>query len=164
MASLYSYFWIIVAILLQTLLFNHIQLFGGVIMVYMVALLKMPVEMNRNIQILAGFLAGLIVDIFSNTLGMHALTAVTIMWLRTPVMHLYVNAEDVKTGVPGNMLMGMQTYLRFALTIIGLHCFMLYFIESFTFFNILTTLIKATVSLLLTSLAVVTLEFASLEK
>lgn len=164
MASLYSYFWIIVAILLQTLLFNHIQLFGGVIMVYMVALVKMPVEMNRNIQILAGFLAGLIVDIFSNTLGMHALTAVTIMWLRMPVLHLYVNSEDMKTGVPGNMLMGMQTYLRFALTIIGLHCFMLYFIESFTFFNILTTLIKATVSLLLTSLAVVTLEFASLEK
>lgn len=164
MASLYSYFWIIVAILLQTLLFNHIQLFGGVIMVYMIALLKMPVETNRNIQILVGFIVGLIIDIFSNTLGMHTLTALTIMWLRTPVLHLYVNAEDVKTGVPGNNLIGMQSYLRFALTILGLHCFMLYFIESFTFFNIFTTLLKAFISLTLTSLAVVTLEFASLEK
>lgn len=164
MTSLYSLFWLILAVVLQTLLFNHLQLFGGVIMVYMIALLKMPVEMNRNLQILAGFLCGLIIDIFSNTLGMHTLTAVTVMWLRMPILHLYISSEDVKTGIPGNLLMGMQSYIRYSLTILAVHCVFLYFIESFTLFHILTTLLKASISLILTFLAVLSLELATLKK
>lgn len=164
MTSLYSIFWLILAVVLQTLLFNHLQLFGGVIMVYMIALIKLPVEMNRNLQILAGFLCGLIIDIFSNTLGMHTLTAVTVMWLRMPILHLYINSEDIKNGIPGNTLMGMQSYIRYALSILAVHCVLLYFIESFTLFHILITILKAILSLILTFLAVLSLELATLKK
>ena len=164
MSSLYSILWLILSVVLQTLLFNHLQLFGGVIMVYLIVLIKMPVETNRNLQILAGFLCGLVVDIFSNTLGMHALTAVTVMWLRMPILHLYINSEDVKAGIPGNLLMGMQSYIRYALTILAIHCILLYFIESFTLFHIVATIVKALISLLLTFLAVLTLELATLKK
>ena len=164
LALLYSIFWILIAVVLQTLLFNHLPLFGGVIMVYVIALIKIPVEVNRNIQILTGFICGLIIDIFSNTPGMHAITALTIMWLRIPVLHLYVNAEDVKTGVPGYSLMGMQSYLRYAITILALHCIILYFVESFTLFNILTTSLKALISIVLTFILLLSLEFANIEK
>lgn len=164
MVFLYSLFWIILAVVLQTMLFNHLQLFGGVIMVYMIALLKIPVDVNRNLQILAGFICGLIIDIFSNTLGMHTLTALTVMFLRMPILHLYINQEDVKTGVPSNSLMGMSSYIRYAITMLSIHCFLLYFIESFTLFNIVAILIKAFISLALTSIAVISLEFATMEK
>ena len=164
MTSLYSIFWLILAVVLQTLLFNHLQLLGGVIMVYMIALIKLPVDMNRNLQILAGFLCGLIIDIFSNTLGMHTLTAVTIMWLRMPILHLYINSEDIKSGIPGNTLMGMQSYIRYSLTVLAIHCVLLYFIESFTLFHILTTIFKAFLSMLLTFIAAISLELATLKK
>lgn len=133
-------------------------------MVYVIALIKMPVDVNRNIQIITGFICGLIIDIFSNTPGMHALTALTMMWLRMPILHLYVNAEDVKSGIPGYSLMGMQSYLRYAVTILALHCILLYFVESFTLFNLLTTLIKIVISVALTFVILLSLEFATIEK
>jgi len=159
-----SIFWIIFAVILQTLLFNHLQLFGGVIMVYMIALLKVPVEMNRNLQILLGFLSGLVVDIFSNTPGMHALAGVTVMWIRMPILHLYINSEDVKAGIPSTNLMGLQCYLRYAFTLLAIHCVLLYFIESFTLFHILSTLLKVAISLALSFIATISLEFATLKK
>lgn len=164
MAFLYSIFWIILAVVMQTLLFNHLQLLGGVVLVYMIALLKMPVEVNRNIQILTGFVCGLIIDIFCNTLGMHTLATVTVMFFRVPILHLFINSEDVKSGVPSNSLMGMSSYIRYAITILAIHCILLYFIEAFTLFNIWTTLLKIVISLLLNTIAIISLEFATIDK
>ncbi len=133
-------------------------------LVYLIALIKMPVEINRNVQILAGFITGMIIDIFCNTIGLHTLTTVTIMWLRMPILHLYVNAEDVKTGTPGASLIGMQTYIRYALTILALHCIILYFIESFTLFHFVATILKALISIVLTFIVILSLELSTLEK
>ena len=164
MNTLYNILWILLALLLQVVLFNHLYLFGGVALVYMIALIKMPVEINRNLQILAGFISGLVIDICCNTIGMHALAATTVMWLRMPVLHLYVNAEDVKSGVPGVNRLGMQEYIRYALTLLSLHCILLYCIESFTMFNLLVLLLKIVVGSLLTFGAAMALEFATLKK
>lgn len=164
MNTLYNILWVVLALLLQVLLFNHLALFGGIALVYVVALIKMPVEINRNLQILAGFLVGLSIDIFCNTMGMHALATTTMMWLRTSVLHLYVNSEDVKDGVPSFNLMGIQEYIRFVVTLLLIHCILLYFIEAFTLFNFLVLLSKIFISLILTLIVVVTLEFTTLKK
>lgn len=152
------------ALLLQVLIFNHLYLYGGVAFVYLITLIKMPVEINRNLQILTGFLVGLIIDVCCNTIGMHALTATTIMWLRIPVLHLYVNAEDVKEGVPGVNLIGMPVYVRYALTLFAMHCILLYCIEAFTLFNFLVMASKIFISLVMTSVFAIALEFATLKK
>lgn len=164
MNTLYNILWLLLALLLQVLLFNHLYLFGGVALVYMIALIKMPVEINRNLQILAGFLTGLIVDICCNTMGMHALASTTVMWLRMPVFHLYVNAEDFKSGVPGVNRLGMQEYIHYALTLLAMHSILLYCIESFTLFNIMVLLIKIVISTLMTFGAAMAFEFATLKK
>lgn len=164
MNTLFNILWILLALLLQVLLFNHLYLFGGVALVYMIALIKMPVEINRNLQILAGFLVGLIIDICCNTIGMHALATTTVMWLRMPVLHLYVNAEDVKSGVPGFTRLGMQEYIRYALTLLAMHCILVYCIESFTLFNFMVLLVKILISTLMTFGAAIALEFATLKK
>lgn len=164
MNTLYNIFWIVLALLLQVMLFNHLYIFGAVAFVYMIALLKMPVETNRNIQILIGFLVGFCIDVFCNTIGMHALTAATVMWLRIPILHLYVNAEDMKEGVPGFNKLGVQEYIRYALTLLAFHCILLYFIESFTIFNFLTLLLKIVFSVLMTSVIAIALEFSTLKK
>lgn len=164
MSTLYNILWILLAVLLQVLLFNNLSLYGGIALVYLIALIKLPVELNRNIQILAGFLVGLLIDVFCNTMGMHALAAVTVMWLRIPVLHLYVNAEDIKTGVPGVNLLGMQVFIRYALTLIGLHVILLYCIEAFTLFNFLILLLKICISSLLTLGVSIAMEFTTLKK
>lgn len=164
MNTLYNILWIVLALLLQVLLFNHLYLYGGIALVYMIALIKMPVEINRNLQILFGFLVGLTIDICCNTPGMHALAATTTLWLRIPVLHLYVNAEDVKDGILGVNQLGMSVYIRYILTLLALHCILLYVIEAFTLFNFLVMLLKIVISVLMSFTVAIALEFATLKK
>lgn len=160
--NLFKYIlWLLLAVILQVLLFNHLSLFGGIVMIYMVALLKMPVEFNRVLQILIGFLTGLIIDIFCNTLGMHALTAVTVMFFREPILHLYNNDPEFKVGTVCLSRIGLSSFMRYALTVLGMHCALLYVIEAFTLFNFLLLVIKIVVSLLLTFAFTMALEFAT---
>ena len=51
MSILLYFFWLLLAVVLQVLLFNHLSFFGGVALVYIIALMKAPVEINRVLQI-----------------------------------------------------------------------------------------------------------------
>lgn len=159
MASLIAFFWLIAGVLLQVLVFNHLHLFGGIVLIYLYALLKLPLEMNRNMQIFLGFLSGLIIDIFCNTLGMHALTAGTMMWLRYPLLHAAVSSEELKTGVPGIRKFGWMVMFRYLLSIVSFYCLLYYFIEAFTLFHFFTTLGKILMSTILTLVFAWVVEF-----
>jgi len=156
--------WLVLAVVLQVLLFNHLSLFGGIVMVYVVVLLKMPVEVNRVLQIFLGFLVGLIIDIFSNTPGMHALATTTVMFVREPILHLFNNDPEFKKGTVCFSRVGISSFIRFALNVIALHCFLLYFIESFSLFNFGILLTRILVSTLLTYILSIAFEFTTLKK
>lgn len=78
-------FWLkyVVIFLIQILLINnlHIDLLPAPNL-YIVIILIFPVYMNRSFSILIAFLLGLIQDIFTQSLGYHAFSACTIMYLR----------------------------------------------------------------------------------
>lgn len=139
---------LVMAMLFQVLLFNHLSLFGGVALVYMVALVKMP-RINRIAQIVLGFVVGFIIDMFCNTHGMHALTGVTIMLLRDPILNLFIQTEQKITFVNASQ-MGLQSYMRYSLTMFSIFVLLLYLIEAFTIFNFFVLLLKAFFSVLLT--------------
>ena len=62
--------WFVVLVLLQVLVFNHIYIFGyGTPLLYIYLILKMPIKVPRNVVMLVGFLLGLTIDVFTNTLG-----------------------------------------------------------------------------------------------
>jgi len=150
--------WFIFCLISQVLVFNHLSVFGGFVLVYLYLLIKLPVEMTRPLQILLGFLLGFLIDIFSNTPGMHALACTTIMWLRMPILHLYVVADDFKNGNPGRKTIGQSLYVRYCVTIVVCHAVLLYMIEAFTCFNFFHMLVKIVVSSILTSVAFLAIE------
>lgn len=156
--------WLAVAIALQVLVFNHLSIFGGVVMVYSIALLKLPVETNRVAQIFIGFLTGLIIDVFCNTLGMNAFAGVTLMLFRDPILHLYVNDPEFKSGNICYSRIGLASFMRYSLTIIGFNCLLIYGIEACSLFNIGVLLVKMIVSTLLTFVMVMAFETATLKK
>ena len=160
MAAFYSVLWILFCILLQVLVFNHLHLYGGVVLIYLLALIKIPVQLNRSLQILLGFVCGLLVDIFSNTLGMHAFTCTFIMWMRLPLLHMYIIAEEIKTGVPNMERLSTPVFVRYVLTMIIIHTVILYSVESFTLFNILPLLMKIGISGVLTFMFTMALEMS----
>lgn len=164
MRILIFFLWVVFAVILQVLLFNHLSLAGGLVLLYVVALLKVPSELNRSLQILLGFVVGLVVDIFCNTLGMHTFAAVTTMFLREPVLHLYFNDPEFKNESVSANRVGAWTFVRYVLSVLIMHTVLLYGVESFTLFNFSVLLLKIFISTLLTLAVAVAIELASLKK
>lgn len=156
--------WLLLALVLQVLLFNHLSLLGGLVFVYVIALLKMPLNINRSLQILIGFLAGYLVDVFCNTHGMHALAAGTMMFFRIPILTSIEKGKDLKTIEINFTGLDVSVYMRFMLTILVFFAVILYFIEAFTLFNFLVTLEKVVISVLLTWIFAVALENATTKR
>ena len=165
MNTILSYFlWLLASIALQVLIFNQLSLFGGIALVYMIVLLKMPVEVNRVLQIFIGFLVGFVIDVFCNTPGMHSLATVTVMFLREPILHLYIQKEEIKNSRVCMSRLGVSSFVRYALTILLVHALLLYFIEAFTLFNFLVLLSKIIISVVLSLAFCLAFEFATLKK
>lgn len=164
MVVLYSLLWTLLCLLLQVTVFNQLHLFGGIALIYLLPLIKMPVQMNRPLQILLGFICGLTIDIFSNTPGMNALVCTLIMWLRLPILHMFIIADELKTGVPGALKIGLSPYLRYAFSIVTIYTIVLYLIESFTLFNIVPLILHILITTILTMAFAFALEVATLSK
>lgn len=155
------------AVALQVLLFNHLPLFGGIVLVYVVALYKMPYSTDNVSQIIAivtAFIVGLLIDICCNTHGMHSFTAITMMLFRNKLIELISGDRIQKDTRANSTSMSMQHYLRFSITLIAIYVVLLYFIEAFSLFNVVTTLTKVLMSTLLTWLFAVVWEFSTTKK
>lgn len=78
-------FWLkyIAVFLIQILLINnlHIQLLPAPNM-YIVIILMFPVYINRVFAVIIAFMLGLIQDVFTQSLGYHAFSACTLMYVR----------------------------------------------------------------------------------
>lgn len=158
MVVLYFLLWTLFCVLLQVVVFNQLHLFGGIALIYLLPLIKMPVQMNRSLQILLGFICGLVIDIFSNTLGMNALVCTLVMWLRMPILHMLIVADELKTGFPSASKIGLLVFLRYAFSIVLTYALALYLIESFSLFNIVPLLIHIIITVILTMAFVFALE------
>lgn len=157
-----SYFYEIVLfvllILLQVLLLNRISLFGlATPVIYVYFLLKLPKGRNLFYVIISAFLMGLIIDIFLNTPGMNAAAITLVAAFRKPVMSLFFDKEEYDEFVPG-IYTAAGPFVRFTFFMVFLHLTILFFIESFTLINIMSTLLRIVTSAGITLLLIVTMD------
>lgn len=76
-------FRFILLVTIQVVLVSNVQLFGySSPYIYILFLIGFPLNVNRNLFIILGFLLGLCIDIWSNTGGVHAGASVLIAYLR----------------------------------------------------------------------------------
>lgn len=83
-------------VLLQVLIFNRMHLLGQVNpMIYVLFLYWYPVRENRAALLGISFLMGLAIDLFSDTLAMHAVAMLTAAYFRPAMMRFVfgVNLE-----------------------------------------------------------------------
>lgn len=164
MNVLSSIIWSVISILCQVLVFRHLSLAGGIVLFFVYVMIRIPVEWNRALQILYGFVIGFILDMFCNTPGMHALACTTVMWLRIPLIHMYVVADEIKNGSPDSTKLGISVFARYAISIVLLLSILIYFIEAFTVLNFGTIFMKIATSTALTFLVVLALEMLSAKR
>ena len=77
----------ILLVLVQVLIFNRLNFFGFINpMVYILFLYWYPIKENRAAFIGLGFLLGLSIDFFLDTMALHSAATITIAYLRPTIM------------------------------------------------------------------------------
>jgi rod shape-determining protein MreD len=139
-------------VLCQVVVFNHICLFGVAIpLVFIYFIIKLPITIGINRMMTLAFLIGLVVDVFSNTQGMNALACTVLSVLRSSCLKLYLSRQDdLSNPVPSIRTLGLAVFMKYALTMSAVYCFLFFVIEAFSFFDILQLLMRVVFSALLT--------------
>ena len=141
-------------VLLQVLLFNNINFLGYINpYVYIMFIALFPVKNNRFIIIFLSFLLGLLIDLFSDTGGIHAAACVFIAYIRPIILkfsfgviyeHQTIKFNSVEFGEKLTYL----TILTF------LHHFVLFFLEMFNVSKIILVLQRTLFSSIFTILLI----------
>jgi rod shape-determining protein MreD len=151
----------VVLVLLQVLLFNNIE-FSGFInpYVYVLFILLVPFEIPKALLLITAFLLGLTIDLFMGTPGVHSTATVLIAFSRPSVLALFSTREGYQAGTyPRMSQFGMEWFVKYAVTLILIHHFTLFYLEVFTLHHFLSTFIRAFLSSLLTSLIIILSQF-----
>jgi rod shape-determining protein MreD len=151
----------IVLILLQVLLFNHIQ-FSGYInpYVYILFILLLPFETPGYLLLLLGFLLGLHIDIFCNTPGIHASATTFMAFLRPTVIRLISSRDTLGTNSsPHLKQMGLPWFIKYTVILVLAHHLFLFYAEVFTLKGFIFTLFRSLSSSLFTIILIILSQF-----
>lgn len=153
--SLFIYLFYQVLVLQSVVLFHTAFCF-----LYVAYLLLLPVETNSLLLMVIGFLMGFAVDLFYESIGLHAFACVLIMYLRnywlgsiTPQGGYDSNAS------PSMRLAGIQWFLVYVMPMIFLHHLVLFFFEAGGFGMFWFTNLKVVASTFFTTLALLIAQF-----
>ena len=143
-------------VLLQTLVINNIRLFGIITpFLYVYVILKFRIDMARSGVIVLSFLLGLIIDIFSNTPGIHAAACSLIGFIRNPLLEQFVDIRELPDrSIPSYRLFGLIKFVRFTLILVTLHHILLFSIESFSVYQPWIVFIRMISSIFLSSILI----------
>lgn len=153
-----EFFLFVFLILFQALLLNRINVFGyATPVLYIYFILKLPFGRNPFYTIISGFLMGLIIDVFLNTPGMNAAATTIVATFRKPILNLFYDREIFEDFIPG-INTGTSQFVRLTVFVVLLHLTFLFFIESFTLFNLVNTLIRIISSSFISILIIISLD------
>lgn len=152
----------ILLVLLQVLVLNNIQFLGYINpYLYILIILALPVQMPRWITLLLAFALGLIIDTFSNTLGMHAFATVLVAFLRNGIIKLFTSIEEGNNPTPSFYTFGVSAYVKYVVVLVLIHHTTLFILEAFSFTNFWITLAKITLSSVVTILMILGIQSLS---
>lgn len=127
------FIWFIGLIFIQVIILNHIHLFGyATPYIYIFLILSFESNINRNESMLWAFILGLIIDMFSDTPGMHASASVLLAFVRPSILKAYLPRETFDIIQPSIKTLGIFSFIKYALTCILIHHSCLLTIEYFS--------------------------------
>lgn len=150
----------IVLVLVQVLFLNQVQFSGFVNpYIYLLFVMLLPLKAPRYVILVSAFLLGLSVDIFSNTLGIHAFATVFVSYFRPLIIGLITNREEDMEDYPGLVQNGFTWFLYYTILMVVLHHSVLFFVEVFSFSNFFGTLYRALLSSIFSIFVIVLSQF-----
>ncbi len=113
--------------------------------------MSLPFGTSVSMTMLIGMLAGLCIDIFCDTPGMHAGACVLIGYLRQYILKLIAFRDEYKADIiPSVGEYGIGWYLKYAAMMVGIHHISLFFIEQFDTMFFWPTMLRIILSIITT--------------
>jgi rod shape-determining protein MreD len=152
--NIFRFFLLIV---LQILILNNIQ-FSGYInpYLYVLFILMLPFETPKALVLLLGFITGLTIDIFSDSLGMHAAATTFLAFCRPYILNIIKPRDGYEfTNQPTITDMGANWFLAYAGIMVLLHHLVYFYIEVFRFNELFAIFSRVILSSFFTLLLIV---------
>ncbi|MFO8000266.1 MAG: rod shape-determining protein MreD [Marinilabilia sp.] len=135
-------------ILLQVLILNNLQFSGSLNpYLYVLFIISLPFSTPRWLLLVLGFITGITIDIFMNTLGIHAAATVFMTFLRPFFLSSFAPRDGYEPGtrpVPADY--GFGWFFKYAALMVVTHHLFLFFVEAFSFKSFPATLWKSILS------------------
>ena len=151
----------VLLLLLQVLVLKRIGLGEswiweyGNIFIYPVIIFLLPFRLSRLYVILIGFFIGLIIDIFYDTIGVHAFALTATAYARGLMLTYMEPRGGYQLSMsPTLFSMGLNWVLTFTFFAMLIHVFLYFSVEIFTFVYIGQILLKTLITLVLSMLVI----------
>ncbi len=147
---------IVLYLFLQVFVVRNLVFFEvGFCFLYISVILFLPNTVPVSGVLIIAFLVGLVIDIFSNTAGLHASACVLIAFLRSYILKILFPTRGLETELVISLEgLGTERFIRYIVIMTFTHHLYLFFIEAGTIQFFLNTSLKVVSSVLFTSLVV----------
>jgi rod shape-determining protein MreD len=142
----------LILVFVQILIFDQMR-FSGYISpyIYIIFILTLPLDVSKTTLLLSSFALGLSIDLFSDSLGMHAAASVFMAFCRPAVVNLISTKKEFEEGlIPSLANMGIRWLIPYTVILVFLHHTFLFFVEIFSFAEFWSTIARALMSSILT--------------
>jgi rod shape-determining protein MreD len=140
--------------ILQVLLFDRLQLWGVCHpYIYLLCLLMLPITLPHSVQMLIGAAAGLIMDIFCNSIGIHMAACILLMFIRPYLLGVIVNDKDRLNEQISLHALGMEAMLKYVVILVVIHHLTVFTLAAWSWsyigFILLETLVSSIITIVL---------------
>ena len=154
-------FRFILLVAVQVIVLNNIRL-GGYInpFIYVLFIMQLPVRIPKTLLLVIAFATGLCIDIFSDTLGMHAAASVFLGFARPAILRAIAPRDGYEADAsPSMSQMGLNWFLLYTFIAVLIHHFVLFYVEVFRFTEFFSTLLRVSLSSLVTIIFILISQF-----
>ncbi len=150
-------------VLVQVMLLKELVLFDSAFcFLYVAFILLLPFELSAIMTIAIGFFTGFTIDIFYDSMGLHAFAMVLMSYLRNYWLSVITPQGGYDAGnSPTIAANGVQWFLVYSIPLVFIHHFVLFFLEASGFEMFWYTMLKIISSMFFTMIVIIFLQFLS---
>ncbi len=156
----YTFRWILI-LTVQVLLLKRIDMMGGwfyymSILLYPILIIILPLRLSTITVMAIGFLTGLYIDMFYDSLGVHASACVFLGFTRGIVLAIISPREGYNVSYsPTIHQFGLLWFVRYTSILMGLFLFFYFSMEAFTFYYIFDIIGKTIISFIVSMIFII---------
>ncbi len=154
-------FRFIALVLVQVLIIKNVEL-GRFInpFIYILFIIILPFETPKWAVLLMAFVLGITIDMFYDTLGLHAAACVFIAYVRPGILKLFSPRDGYEPGTqPTIQYLGVPWFLSYAGILVIMHHLILFYMEIFRFSEFFSTFLRVLISASFTLILIVVIQY-----